>query len=346
MNYVKRCCARLILPRKRPGEFDAATVRKIVFLRDNRKFGDLIVSTASFREAKQYGMEVSVIVGGQAFASLLEFNPSIDHVYSHGPELWESIRLGWRLRREHYDLAVDFLDAQPTFKRIVLLHLMNPRHALSFNKKPDRSYDVSLTDEHRLNRHASLRNVDVLARLGITACPSPPNYDLRIDPARVAEARRFLESLPHKRTLLLNPAGEGPLRSLSASQIEAIVANACHRGEKFNVVLTGRREVIDAIPVAGASKSPFVDYVGAIALAQVSDLIVTPDTSMVHVAAAFGKPVLALYQPDNDVWYVNSKVWGPNNPKAVQLLSRDERVASIENPRIIEALKHLSDTYL
>jgi len=50
---------------------------------------------------------------------------------------------------------------------------------------------------------------------------------------------------------------------------------------------------------------------------------------------------VALYQPDNDVVYVNSKVWGPNNPAAIQLFSRDERVSSIANADIVAAMRQM-----
>ena len=66
-----------------------------------------------------------------------------------------------------------------------------------------------------------------------------------------------------------------------------------------------------------------------------ADLIITPDTSIVHIAAAFKRKLIAIYRLDNRVENeVNRYLWGPNYKEAVQIFSRDLQVKNGEEPDI------------
>ncbi|MGL6099176.1 MAG: glycosyltransferase family 9 protein, partial [Fusobacteriaceae bacterium] len=51
-----------------------------------------------------------------------------------------------------------------------------------------------------------------------------------------------------------------------------------------------------------------------------SDYVVSPDTSIVHIAAAFKKKMTAIYRADS-LEDMNSKLWAPNYKEARQIFS-------------------------
>ena len=66
-----------------------------------------------------------------------------------------------------------------------------------------------------------------------------------------------------------------------------------------------------------------------------ADLVITPDTSIVHIAAAFKRKLIAIYRLDNRVENeVNRYLWAPNYKEAVQIFSRDFEVKNGEEPDI------------
>ena len=66
-----------------------------------------------------------------------------------------------------------------------------------------------------------------------------------------------------------------------------------------------------------------------------ADLIITPDTSIVHIAAVFKRKLIAIYRLDNRVENeVNRYLWGPNYKEAVQLFSKDFEVKNGEEADI------------
>ncbi|MDE9571802.1 glycosyltransferase family 9 protein, partial [Xenorhabdus bovienii] len=61
-------------------------------------------------------------------------------------------------------------------------------------------------------------------------------------------------------------------------------------------------------------------------------LVISPDTSIVHVAAAYEKNIIALYGNDKHGNFVNNHVWGPRNKNAIQLVQKKENSRISEIP--------------
>ena len=335
-RWVYRLVQKLTGRARRPG-FDPANARTLLFLRDNNKLGDLIVSTPVFRAACQAGFEVS-IVATPGNAGVLVNNPHIRHVYLHDGSLWSMLKLALRLRAMRFDVLVDFLDWQPDARAALLANLIGARHTIGFDHP---HCDVSLDGCRGQSLHASTRNAKVLDCLGIQAPAPGPRYDLHLTDTSERGVQAFLASLPHRRTLLLNPCGRCQDRRMSPAQIRAIVDWSQTVPGGCNVVINGETADLEQIDAPGAFLTPFSDFDSAQALVKHADFVCSIDTSIIHVAAAFDKPVVILYQRDRDPVFRNSRIWGPNNPHAQAVFAEDHRLYAIEPQRITEALSAL-----
>ena len=66
-----------------------------------------------------------------------------------------------------------------------------------------------------------------------------------------------------------------------------------------------------------------------------SDFVITPDTSIVHIAACFKRNMIAIYRMSKDEENEkNSNLWGPNYKNAYQIFSFDDEVKPGDEPNI------------
>ena len=81
-----------------------------------------------------------------------------------------------------------------------------------------------------------------------------------------------------------------------------------------------------------------------LALLEIADFLISPDTGIAHAATAFEVPSFILYSGPNNPGQGNILVWNPNNPKAVLLQAEGkENLADIPMEKILLALKSFLD---
>lgn len=101
--------ARILHDHKKPRHFDLASVKQVLFLRDDDKIGDMVVSTSLFREFGKAGFKIDVLAGKNN-ASVIEHNPYIRRIVVAPGDQNDSILLAKKLARHQYDLVVDMGD--------------------------------------------------------------------------------------------------------------------------------------------------------------------------------------------------------------------------------------------
>ena len=69
--------------------------------------------------------------------------------------------------------------------------------------------------------------------------------------------------------------------------------------------------------------SPFEDFFYGACIVKLADLIITTDTSIVHLANAYNKRMICVYNNRRlDYGESNNIVWGPNYENALQLFTK------------------------
>lgn len=213
---------------------------------------------------------------------LLEGNPYVDSVISFERRTWEGWRQTWRLlRAERFDLAVDF---QGLIKSALLATAARPERIFGFNadyaREPMASWFYSDKVAIRLY-HAVERNLDLAASAGATSILR--TFPL---PAGVPEGK-----LPEGNFVLASPfAGWGakqwPLEYYTA------LAEKLQRELGLPLVLNSAQQMdvqgvwthVSAIP-------------GLIHATRRATAVVGIDSGPTHLAAALGKPGVAIYGP-------------------------------------------------
>ena len=60
-------------------------------------------------------------------------------------------------------------------------------------------------------------------------------------------------------------------------------------------------------------------------LIKYADYVITPDTSIIHIASAYNKPIIAVYPPNGGTYGVDHLVWGPTSEKQVVLFCKEAK---------------------
>lgn len=289
---------------------------KILFIKLSA-IGD-VVQTLPALEAikKSYPDSIISWVVEEAAAGILEGHPFIDRILVSRRKAWirmlknpltifSALRslIGFirTLRDTRYDIAIDF---QGLLKSGIIMGLVRAERKIGFDKTREFS-NLFLNErlpKYDIERHALDRYLDVARHLGATdvraACTLPIERELLTVAEKVAQLTKN-----GKRLVAVNPVARWKTKLWSERKF-AELADRLISEKNAVVVFTGSpddRNVIDRI--IGMMKEKALNWAGETnlkelaALAKLSDLFITTDTGPMHIAAAAGAKIIALFGP-------------------------------------------------
>jgi lipopolysaccharide heptosyltransferase I len=205
------------------------------------------------------------------------------------------------LRSVQYDIAVDF---QGLLKSGVLTGLARAKRKIGFDGTRELSY-LFLNERlprYDIEKHSLERYLDIARHLGAanpsSTCRLPIASDIRGMSEKISAIKK--EGSP---LVVINPIARWNTK-LWLERNFAELADLLMLRQKAVVVFTGSRADSEAIErIRGMMKQTALNWAGRTslkelaALASSSDLFITTDTGPMHLAAAAGARVLALFGP-------------------------------------------------
>ncbi len=267
--------------------------------------GDMVLAQSLFKVIKQRHANARVEVLAPAWtlpllARMPEVDDSIALPFGHGELAFGArVRLGRSLRGRHYDRAIVLPNS---LKSALVPFAAGARRRTGF--VGELRYGL-LNDIRRLDKRALPRTVDRFVALGIEAdepLPPIPNPRLREDRSNAEAAlARLGRGTPGTPVLGLCPGAEyGPAKRWPAEHYAEVARAKLEAG--WEVWLFGSDKdaaVTRAIQAQTAGRC--LDLAGQTTLTEAIDLlalstaVVTNDSGLMHVAAALGRPLIALY---------------------------------------------------
>lgn len=262
--------------------------------------GDVIHALPTVHALKAAGAAAVDWVVQPEYAELAAACPDVDRVIAFPRRGGGRLNFLRELRRQRYDLAVDL---QGLMKSAVIARLARARRRLgpSFHREGSRLFYSAVAGPRNRNRHAVDECLDALRALGWPEPEGPPVFPLRVPPYPDADARRPRIALcPRSRW----PTKNWPLEHFVALGriLLARLGGAVHVFGGPADAEAGER-IVAEIRDAGAAEN----HCGRTGLIELAarlggmDLAITVDSGPMHLAAALGVPVLALFGPTDPV---------------------------------------------
>lgn len=326
---------------------DPAGAKNILFLRDDGKIGDMVISTMIFRELKRRYPDVKIIVlCAKDNGEIIKRNVNVDDIISLSGNFFDDLKIFKSLKNKKIDIAVDFTQFRPRPKQLFMIRAINPGFLIGFNKSGYKTYDLSINcDVNKL--HISKRYELLLNALGVI--PLSFKYDVFTDPDQEKAAlETFKEG---KNNILINPFAASKHRTFSLSKLQDLLnrinGSFANKDEVNVFVICPKRfsRVLEGL--YGAKIIETGSVLESAAYVKFCDCVITPDTSIVHIAAAFNKKMVALYLDDSRCDEKISMIWDPNCENAVKLAVpagaglKNNDIQNIDNKDIEEKFQHI-----
>ncbi len=289
-----------------------------ILIRATNWIGDAIMTLPAIRTIRRnFPASRLVVLSRPWVAELHGADPQVDEVIlydkngQHGG-LRGLFRLARELRAHRFDLAILLQNA---FEAAMIARLAGIPVIAGYSRdgrRPLLTHPVAIRPEIR-RRHQVLYYQDLLRQLGLA--PGPDDLYLPLSETAQQWARAALAGQPRP-IIGINPgAAYGPAKRWPAERYAAVARELWKRFGGTPVVF-GTKADQQAAAVIGEAVPATLDLTGRTTLAQAAaaiarcDCFLTNDSGLMHVAAAAGIPLVAVFGSTDPV------ATGPASPRA------------------------------
>lgn len=313
-------------------------IHKILLIRDGG-IGDVICSYPLMRELKKIFPYATIDV----YASLnnhfmFEYVPYINNIYlKYKKRQWYKTWLDiYKMRLNKYDLAID--DTVIRFHRTIYTMFINPKFALASNgSKQKYGFDRSelsfyyKTYESNDIQHIVDKRLRVLKFLDINYLIDN-SMEFFFPPNSNQEIKQRLEKIKQYKLIGLNTLGSSKDRTLKEEQIvkicsllekdnTRIIIFSLPKDETYLINLI-KKNTLQNVELPIITKTIY----DAAQIVNNLDLIISPDTSFIHIASALNIPTIGLFW-NNPMKYIE---WGPRSDKFYSITPK-KKESNLEN---------------
>ncbi len=261
--------------------------KKILVLRFS-SIGDIVLTTPVIRcLAKQIPDAEVHVATKPAFADVLSGNPHIHTIHT----LQGSLLLFTRqLSREQFDFVVDLHNNQRTW----LIKALLSRPSAAFPKLNLAKWWLVRTKQNRLpDTHIVDRYFQAVRKLGVTNDGN--GLDFFIRPEASGELQALQQPIPASYTAVVLGATYAT-KAMPASKLTELIPHL-----QQVVLIGGKREQALGMQLQSQFPQQVTNMAGRLSLhgsalmLQNASAVVTPDTGMMHIAAALRKPIVSIW---------------------------------------------------
>ncbi len=335
----------LLVKRSRPlpASIDFSS-RKYLFVRQDR-IGDVLVSTPLIHAMKDRYPNASVdflLSSNNHF--VLANEPLVRKRWIYDKTAASAIDILRKVRREQYDFVIDLMD-NPSATSTVLCALAGGKWNVGLSKENAYTYDITVPLLSRKETHIIDRLAMLLTVFGIKR----DDVDLKVHYNLLSESQDFASGFlkahgQREQTLIginISP-GEGT-RFWGVENYQALI-RWLHKehGQSPIVILyqPSDKSVAQTItqPFSEVLLSPETKTFDQFAaLVQALWILITPDTSAVHLAAAFSIPSVVMYVQSNK----DLRIWEPYGSLSETVVTDIDDLRGITQTEVFNAVDRL-----
>ena len=310
-----------LLTNKQKKIFDIKKTKSVLILKYDR-IGDMVVSTPIFRELKIAYPNISIsVLASKANKDVIKNNPYIDKIYTnYKNSVFKDLPTLLKLRKKNFDVCIE-LEHSVIPHAIFRLKIINPKKIISIHK--DGRYGVKGSElnlydyftKKDKNSHFGKIWLDTLIFFGVR--PRSRTYDFFLGNAERDKAKSFIDSLGKKIKIGINTEGSFPEKSIQKKELKKICMGLHNNFNNIQIVIfVTPKKLLEKTEMTTSLELDYVipsytteTIIDAAALIEQLDLIISPDTSLVHIASSFDKPIVSIHENNKDSF----RLWSPTS---------------------------------
>lgn len=339
-SFSRVFIAKTLWDLKEKNQSNEVAIKNILLLRNEGAIGDIIVDSALVKALYDGGYTVDFLLTKNN-SKVMKYNPYIRNIYEADDVDSTCFNKSFNhnvpdsiieiLARNKYDLIIDPSLLGVPVHRMRLFNQIKPRLVFGFNKWNKLNFYSESFDFDCINQHIINSLVKVSERLDLPAGNMLP-YNLHLPDGVFDDVKKFNEMHGYKKNVLINIFAGNNDRCISQKQLETIIYNLTETYSDIHIVLLDHREEIKIPLPERVVINPFKTLYHVMALVHEADLVISPDTSIVHISAAWNKPLVAIYK--NII--SNNNLWSPGYSEASQIIIPSGKIhESEELPELI-----------
>jgi ADP-heptose:LPS heptosyltransferase len=330
---------------------DPLKIKSILILRPD-KMGDMISSIPVMHALKKKFTHIRLeVIASPANKELIVDDPLIDEIHIYSKNIlhdWPTIR---KLKKKKFDIIYDPL-THDSVTGLLLSNLIRNNSVIAASRKLKykKYYDYCLPYDPDGTDHNFDNGLLIFNLFGINPETIDPFQSVFIPDDSVNKANRFFDTLPNdgKKSIGLNVSAGSPTRTLSIEKYTKIIDRLAdqYRSFRFIIICTmTHRE--DARKLISDSHADCVLIPENLSLLDVCAIIfrlkflISPDTSLVHIARLMEIPVVGLYSGHRR----NFNFWRPYRQNYGAVVAKNiSNLFDIEPEQVVDEFNRLYDS--
>lgn len=305
------------------------------------KIGDTILTSPLFANLKKFFPECKLTVLCSPFnKDLISVDPFIDNFLVYDKKITSTLKILFKLRLTHFDYWIDIKNEYSSTSTY-FLKICTPQLSLGFNVGKN-VFDINLFDFITGYHYIDYAT----APFGFLLKENKIKNELIKTPYFIIPDSiqgKYNHLRNDKPTVLLNLSSDSFARRWNFRNWKELIEYISEK--EFDIILTSLpEEKSQWIELLEETNYPNVYYVDAVTIFEFAELIktvdilISPDTSAIHIASCFNKPVVSLY--NNVQWNINK--FAPLSDQSIILKSKERNsIDSISPHNVLEAFSKL-----
>ena len=310
------------------GFLEENDIKSILFLRYDGKIGDMVVNSLMFREIKKVYPNIKIgIVARGAAIDIIKDNPNVDKIYEYYKDRKKIKDLALKIKEEKYDLLIDFSEMLRV-NQMMLINLCGARINIGLDRKDWKLFDLSIESgkDFKWTEHITNRYLAYLIKLGLKKESIDISYDIYLKDEKKYET--FFYKIKENKKLILNPYGASKHKSFNIETLENIITYLKDKDIAIILVYFGDKykelEFLEKKYKYVYIPKKIESILDTAILIKKSDYIISPDTSIVHIASAFNKKMITVYPPKGGKYGIDHLVWAPKSKYNKVIFCKDK----------------------
>jgi len=327
-------------------------IKRALILRYD-KIGDMVTTLPSIDIIKKLipDVQIDVLASPQNYL-IIKNDPRVSNIYTSENKKLKLIWKAYHLRKNNYDLIFAFVFYKTSLGGLIA-NLAGKKNTIKVtiehkNRKKIYStfFNLLVPSESFIQYKCMLEvlfNI-VCYTFGTDFDENKIHQKIYLDDSSIYKAKKFINSLPHSEYILINLSAGHPLREWSKENYIELIEQLIKNYPSFSYILiSAPSRFSESLSISSNFPEKAFSFhsssiMDVVSLVPYCKMVITPDTSIVHISSVFTKPMVVLYSR----FSTTIENWKPYKVphRALQTLKK-EKIDAISPLEVFYAFKSL-----